>query len=537
MRTEVIEVGMVEDMVGVVAILPLALPPSPPPSPPSTLSPFEAVVLIQAHARGFVARQVINGTAVLIHDESRNLLVYGPYFSWADPVTRLWASFPGIALALFLYQALCRSLCFTMHARAVLGRWWPCPIIIIQRSWRGRQGRWFALRERRIAWFMMVERGHVHPAGRIQAVWRGWLQRRRMAVPRRCGCPCAARNGEQCSNILPVGVDCRTVLCRPHRRLEDGTCDCPCSACHPELHGDQVWRHLCHDAGDDNMPDARSLGAGRKRKTRFQPRRGGGGGAGGSMARMLTMFLGLFTVAEAVGGHPSEHGGFLPGRSDMAVGNARTDLYTGLPGDLVTWLDDHLDNRLSASSMRTVSRAVDLWDEARERHGWPQVIMTDDAERGAKLVAYVQHLMRDTELVFSSICNYLWGLRHWMRLQHQADPAVGVIGYLDFIKSIKVPTFALGEPRRRVPRRVLKRILETCDLSDFVQVQACFIFLVLWFLHSRTEPFPKNHTGEESFDPKKHWLARDFTVRTFPFGFLFGVRQKAIKQDPRIERE
>merc|ERR1712185_464167 len=145
--------------------------------------------------------------------------------------------------------------------------------------------------------------------------------------------------------------------------------------------------------------------------------------------------------------------------------------------------------------------------------------------------------MRDTELVFSSICNYMWGLRHWMRLQHQADPAVGVIGYLDFIKSIKVPTFALGEPRRRVPRRVLKRILETCDLSDFVQVQACFIFLVLWFLHSRTEPFPKNHTGEESFDSKKHWLARDFTVRTFPFGFLFGVRQKAIKQDPRIERE
>ena len=106
------------------------------------------------------------------------------------------------------------------------------------------------------------------------------------------------------------------------------------------------------------MPDARSLGAGRKRKTRFQPprQRRGGGGGGGSLMRMLTLFLGLFTVAEAVGGsgHQADDGGHMPGRWDMAAGNARTDLYTGLPGDLITWLDDLQDQRLRPSSMRTL---------------------------------------------------------------------------------------------------------------------------------------------------------------------------------------
>ena len=45
-----------------------------------------------------------------------------------------------------------------------------------------------------------------------------------------------------------------------------------------------------------------------------------------------------------------------------------------------------------------------------------------------------------------------------------------------------------------------------------------------------------NHTGEESFDGRKHWYVCDFTVRSFPFGHLMGVRFKMIKQDPRLER-
>ena len=153
------------------------------------------------------------------------------------------------------------------------------------------------------------------------------------------------------------------------------------------------------------MPDARSLGAGRKRKTRFQPpraRRGGGGG--GSLMRTLTLFLGLFTVAEAVGGsgQPSDAGGFH-GRGDWAVGNARTDLYTGMPGDLGAWLDDLLDNRLRASTMRTISRGLDLWDAVRVEHGWPQIIGTDDMERGAKIVTLVRSMMLDYTLTYGTL--------------------------------------------------------------------------------------------------------------------------------------
>ena len=73
-------------------------------------------------------------------------------------------------------------------------------------------------------------------------------------------------------------------------------------------------------------------------------------------------------------------------------------------------------------------------------------------------------------------------------------------------------------------------------MDDFVAVQLAFILCIFLFSFMRTEPFPKNHTGEESFDVKKHWLVRDFTVRGFEFGYLFGVRAKTIKQDQRMER-
>ena len=99
-----------------------------------------------------------------------------------------------------------------------------------------------------------------------------------------------------------------------------------------------------------------------------------------------------------------------------------------------------------------------------------------------------------------------------------------------------MPTFVIGEPRWRLPRELIVKILRYADFNDFVSVQLCFILVILYFSFSRSEPFPKNHTGEESHNVKKHLLVRDCTVRGFPFGYLFGVRFKGIKQDPRIER-
>ena len=86
--------------------------------------------------------------------------------------------------------------------------------------------------------------------------------------------------------------------------------------------------------------------------------------------------------------------------------------------------------------MRTLSRGLAVWDEVREQHGWPQIMSTDDLERGAKMVALTRHMMLDFDLAYGTITNYLWGVRLWMKLQHQADPCVGLIGWPDFMKAI-----------------------------------------------------------------------------------------------------
>ena len=107
-----------------------------------------------------------------------------------------------------------------------------------------------------------ITSGRGRAAETIQSLWRGRQVRTLVwSTRRRCECECARANGEWCDNILPVGTDHRTALCRPGQRLQNGTCNCPCRMCHPELHGDGIWRDLRGDAGDESMPDARSLGA------------------------------------------------------------------------------------------------------------------------------------------------------------------------------------------------------------------------------------------------------------------------------------
>ena len=49
-------------------------------------------------------------------------------------------------------------------------------------------------------------------------------------------------------------------------------------------------------------------------------------------------------------------------------------------------------------------------------YGWDTIITTDDPERGSKLVALVLTMVDDTELAWTSINNYVWGVRKskWM---------------------------------------------------------------------------------------------------------------------------
>jgi len=70
-----------------------------------------------------------------------------------------------------------------------------------------------------------------------------------------------------------------------------------------------------------------------------------------------------------------------------------------------------------------------------------------------------------------------------------------------------------------------------------VHVNFMLFVLVLLFTFSRAEcPCPKNFTGKGSWDPKKHWMVRDFKIVVCKGKPVLAVRFKAIKQDPRIER-
>ena len=252
------------------------------------------------------------------------------------------------------------------------------------------------------------------------------------------------------------------------------------------------------------------------------------------MAACLMFFL-TFLIRSVA---PMPYDGGLPGRLDQSVIYSRTDLYRGLRSDHVARLDQLMDNRLSASSMRTVSRAVDIFRVVADRHGWGLVIATDEQHRGAMMVTFVLHLLDEyPELVWDSISSYCWGYRTYCKLNHQADPIQGVMGWYDFMKSIKVLSWVPHEPRRAIPLSLIREMLTKVDPDVFWHVRFALFMLVLLFMYSRTEcPAPKHHTGPEAFDAKKHWQVRDLTIRIFEFGAALTVRFKAIKQDPRIER-
>ena len=80
---------------------------------------------------------------------------------------------------------------------------------------------------------------------------------------------------------------------------------------------------------------------------------------------------------------------------------------------------------------------------------------------GAKLTALCHMLVEDTELVWASIQGYLWGVRTWMKLQHQADPAYGVEHWDMLEQSCMVVAHVPAEPRKELPQTHLTRPLRT----------------------------------------------------------------------------
>ena len=79
------------------------------------------------------------------------------------------------------------------------------------------------------------------------------------------------------------------------------------------------------------------------------------------------------------------------------------------------------------------------------------------------MVAWVLSMTQDTELVYKSIQGYVWGMRVWQTLQHQADPVPGVMNWETFMAGIKVLTHVPSEPRKEMPLWVLERIIDETD--------------------------------------------------------------------------
>ena len=223
--------------------------------------------------------------------------------------------------------------------------------------------------------------------------------------------------------------------------------------------------------------------------------------------------------------------------AESGVTYVRSTIFSGLPSDLHTMVDSVLDNRLSSSSWRTVNSGMRLWRAVAAERGWDVLILTDDPDRGGKMTALVCSMLVDTALVWGSIEGYVWGVRTYMTLQHQADPVAGVMGWSSFMAAVKVLTWVAGEPRKRFPVAVLKRILESCDMSDFLQVQMCFLCLVLLFTFQRSEcPCPKSYNGRDAYDEKVHWSVDDFDVAQVEGEPALWVRIWATKTDQRVER-
>ena len=70
--------------------------------------------------------------------------------------------------------------------------------------------------------------------------------------------------------------------------------------------------------------------------------------------------------------------------------------------------------------------------------GWNTIISAMDPQRGYKMVTFVLHMVEDTVLKYKSIETYVWGMRTWMRAQHQPDPIRGLEEWDDFMASVKV---------------------------------------------------------------------------------------------------
>ena len=121
-------------------------------------------------------------------------------------------------------------------------------------------------------------------------------------------------------------------------------------------------------------------------------------------------------------------------QQQASLSYARTSIFTGMPDGLRTTVESIMDSRLSESSWRTVRAGHKRWLVTCAARGFTRVIETDDPERGQKLAAFVVDMLTDTSYVWSTISQYVWGVRVWQQSQGHADPIMGVLGWDTFMQ-------------------------------------------------------------------------------------------------------
>ena len=235
------------------------------------------------------------------------------------------------------------------------------------------------------------------------------------------------------------------------------------------------------------------------------------------------------------GDGPSRGG---PSAQVLSVSYSRTSIYVGLPDErTASAVDAIIDNRLGQSSHASIRAALGHWDVVRARHGWARILESDSVTRGGRMAAFVVFLVDETDLVYSSIENYVWALRTWMKFQRQLDPVFGVMEWADFMAGVEVKTFVPAEPRKEVPGSWIVGACTHADRSVFWEVQAVLLQLILLYTFARSEsPLAQAQTGERQFDPLKNLQVCDVQVKMVQGVRSVGVRLKAIKQDPRMQR-
>ena len=246
---------------------------------------------------------------------------------------------------------------------------------------------------------------------------------------------------------------------------------------------------------------------------------------------LLALRLGREFSSDSMGDGPAARGAKV---SQSTVPYARGSIYTGLPSaELAARADEILGQRLSSSSQQSINAALGHWRVVCSRHGWPEVILTDDPLRGGKLATFMMYLCDETDLAGVSIGNYTWALRTHMKQSRQLDPAFGLAEWDDWSESVQVEAWVPGEPRRMVPMELISAALQTVDLQSFQDVQAAVLLLMLLFSFARSEtPCPKTADG---LDPLQHLLVKDVVPHASP-EFYVAMRLKRIKQDRRMER-